>query len=189
MSDGENTKLDLIEHFERYLGEIHKVYSGEQPDGHIGYDLVEYHVPEPGVTWVATNGLRFQPITTMVAQELVCGLWDQQGHVAHHLVVSMASLVLKNAQGFEYDRLFANDVPIVEGTSIEGVLACPNPVYGQDFDLVHDASGKLRIQVITLVPITRAEIGFVEKEGAEMLWEVFRLNRTNILDVTRRSAV
>ncbi|MER5393064.1 suppressor of fused domain protein [Saccharopolyspora sp. NPDC002686] len=178
----------LLQHLEAHLGAVRKVESARSDAGNRGYDLSFFHRDEPPVSTVVSNGLRFQPVTSMMPQELTCSLWDQQEHVAHYLVDSVASMVIRNEQGLEYGSYFKNNGPIVEGTGITAVLAHPSPFHGESFNLFPDHQSPA-LQIITLLPITDPEVGFVEAEGADGLFEVFRLNRTNILDVRRPSAV
>jgi hypothetical protein len=96
--------------------------------GNRGYDLCFYESEEPPVTTVVTNGLRFQAITAMRLEELVCSLRSDQKHVTHHIVDSLASLVLQNQRGMEYWTLFENDEPIVLETEIFGVIGHISPV-------------------------------------------------------------
>ncbi|MFE3188737.1 suppressor of fused domain protein [Nocardia sp. NPDC059240] len=178
----------LLEHLERRLGPVQRVESANTDNGNRGYDLTFYDVEEPPVTTVVTNGLRFQNITSMLPEELVCSLRSDQQHIAHYLVDSIASMIIRNRRGMEFGSIFENDQPIVEGTEIVGVIAHVNPTFDQGFNLFPDATAPV-LQMITLVPVTAPEIDFAHGEGEDALFEVFWLNRTNVLDVHRRSAV
>jgi hypothetical protein len=179
----------LLDHLERFLGRICDIESGETSEGHRGYDLVEYHLEDRGVASVITNGLRFQDITTLQPQELVCTLYEDQRHIARYFTDAMARLTLKHQRGLEYGFHFDNRRPLVEGTEICGLLAHPSPLFGEEFDLVWNEAGAIAMQIITLIPLTDPEIEFVEAEGPERMWEVFQLHRVDVLDVKRESAV
>ncbi|PTM57644.1 suppressor of fused domain protein [Desmospora activa] len=178
----------LFEHLEQRLGSVQKVESARSDQGNRGYDLAFYRVDEPPITTVVTNGLRFQSITSMLPEELVCSLRSDQLHIAHYLVDSIASLIIRNKQGMEYGSIFDNRQPIIEETEITAVIAHTSPLFDEALNLFPD-SNTPTLQIISLVPITAFEVDFVQKEGADMLFEVFHLNRTNILDVRRHSAV
>lgn len=179
---------NLLDHLEQRLGPVQRIESGESEAGHRGYDLTFYDNADPPVTTVVTNGLRFQSITSMLPQELVCSLRSDQQHIAHYFVDSMASAAIKHRQGFKYGGVFSNNKPIVEGTQIVGLIGHPSPIHDEAFNLFPSHAAPA-LQIITLVPVTEYEIDFVKEEGPDELFDVFRLNRTNILDVRRESAV
>lgn len=179
---------ELLEHLQQRLGAVREVESANSERGNRGYDLTFYEVQEPPVTTVVTNGLRFQRIASVRPEELVCSLQSDQKHIAHYLVDSIASMIIRNERGMEYGSIFENDRPIIEDTEIIGVIAHASPLFDEGFNYFPSADDPT-LQIITLVPITAAEVDFVRNEGADMLFEVFHLNRTNILNVRRRSAV
>lgn len=182
----------FLGHLEQHLGNIRHIESGRSDSGgtgHRGYDLVEFHTPDPGVSTVITNGLRFQSLTATRPQELVCSLWEGQRDIVRYFVDSMAGVLLGQGRGLEYGAVVVNDRPVLEGTEMHGVLAHPSPYYGSDFDLFRDASGEPAVQIITLMPVTAAEAALVEEEDADELFERFWAKRPNLLDVTRPSAV
>ncbi|MBS2533090.1 suppressor of fused domain protein [Catenulispora sp. NF23] len=180
----------LLAHYRRFLGEQHRVYDGEaEQEPPRPYDLVEYRLPEPGVSAWVTNGLRTQPISTLRAQELFCFLRESQRVTAGTLTAMAADAVLGQMTGLEYDDVVKHDSPLIEGTRIHGVVAYPNPVFGTDFDLVDDRVSRLQLQIITLIPVTPSEIEFVAEEGADALWDVFRDNDIDILDINRAPAL
>ncbi|MFE6862799.1 suppressor of fused domain protein [Nocardia sp. NPDC057668] len=178
----------LLEHIEQRLGPVQRVESAKTAAGNRGYDLTFYENDQPPVTTVVTNGLRFQAITSMLPEEIMCSLRSDQQHIAMYLVDSMASLILKNKQGMEYGSVFENSKPLIEGTKITALVGHTNLIHDVGFNLFpgHDAP---KLQLITMVPITGYEVDFIKEEGPDMLFEVFRDNRTNILDVQRESAV
>ncbi|GAA4613535.1 suppressor of fused domain protein [Saccharopolyspora hordei] len=178
----------LLEHFGQRLGPVQRVESGRSAQGNRGYDLAFYGSDEPPISTVITNGLRFQSITSMLPEELVCSLRADQEHIAHYLVDSIASMIIQNGTGMEYGSVFHNDQPIIDGTAITAVLAHTSPLFDEAFNLFPDQDAPT-LQIISLVPITDAEVEFIGEEGADMLFEVFHLNQTELVDVRRRSAV
>lgn len=179
---------EILDHFEQRLGRVQRVELASSERGNRGYDLCFYTREEPPVTTVVTNGLRFQSITSMLPEELVCSLRSDQEHIAHYLADSIASLIIKNQRGMEYGSFFENNQPIIKETEIVGVVAHISPLFDEAFNLYPNSTTPT-LQIITLVPITKFEVEFIEAEGADMLFEVFHLNKTNILDVHRKSAV
>ncbi|MER7080961.1 Suppressor of fused protein (SUFU) [Saccharopolyspora kobensis] len=178
----------LLEHLEQRLGPVQQVESAKSDRGNRGYDLAFYRAEESSVSTVVTNGLRFQTITSMMPEELVCSLRSDQQHIAHYLVDSIASMIIRNRTGMEYGSIFQNDQPIIEGTEITAVIAHTSPLFDEAFNLFPNDQAPT-LQLISLVPITNAEVEFVENEGADTLFEVFHLNRTDLFDVRRGSAV
>ncbi|UGT40989.1 suppressor of fused domain protein [Nocardia yamanashiensis] len=178
----------LLEHLKRRLGSPRRVESAQSDRGNRGYDLVFYEVEDPGIVTVVTNGLRFQRITAIRPEELVCSLRSDQERFVHYLVDSIASMIVENGRGMEYGSVFGGDRPIIDGTSITGVIAYTSPLFDAGFDFFPTADAAT-VQMISLVPVTEYEIDFVADEGADMLFEVFRLNGTDILDIGRESAV
>ncbi|MFD7506012.1 suppressor of fused domain protein [Streptomyces sp. NPDC059850] len=172
----------FLGHLEQHLGTIRHIASGHS-------DLVEFHQPDPGISTVITNGLRFQSLTATRPQELVCSLWEGQRDIARYFVDSMAGVLLEQGRGLEYGAVVVNDRPVLEGTEMHGVLAHPSPYFGSDFDLFPGASGEPGVQIITLMPVTAPEAALVEEEDADELFERFWAKRPNLLDVTRPSAV
>ncbi|MFE3545205.1 suppressor of fused domain protein [Nocardia sp. NPDC059177] len=187
MSADENFS-GLLEHLEQRLGPVRRVESAQTEAGNRGYDLTFYEVEDPPVTTVVTNGVRFQQIRSMLPEEFLCMLRSDQAHIAQHLVDSIASMAIRSQRGMEYGTVFRNKKPIITGTEIVGVVAHVNPKFDDTFNLFPNATAP-RLQIVTLVPVTGYELDFVKEEGADKLFEVFWLNRTNILDVHRQSAV
>jgi hypothetical protein len=187
MSTSDN-QTELLEHLKSYLGTIRQIESARSEEGNRGYDLVVFHREDPGITTVATNGLRFQQITSMLPEELVCTLWEAHAHIAHYLVDTMASIILRNGRGLDYGVVVGSEEPIIDETEIRAVLAHPSPYFGGGFDLFPSRDAA-KLQIISLIPITANEHELVKERGSEALFEKFRENRTNLFDIRRPSAV
>lgn len=176
----------FLEHLDE-LGAISRVEGPESDDSNRGYALIHSIIADPGVATVTTNGLRFQRITALLPEEFTCSLQQNQEHFARYLVATLASLAISSGRGLEYDQVVKNDQPIIENTRMHGVLAVPSPYFGKKFDLYHEDTRT--IQIITLIPVTSAEADFAEEADAEELYDIWRENRTNLLDVHRASAL
>lgn len=176
-----------VEHIERALGPIKHVEGAETNDSNRGYALIHNHLADPGVATVTTNGVRFQQITSMLPEEFTCSLREEQEHIARYLVDTVAGLAISSGRGLEYEQVIKNEHPII--ANMHGLLATPSPFFGGEFDLYRDDNGQPSLQIITLIPVTAAEAEFVEEADAEELYDIWRENRTNLLDVHRDSAI
>ena len=179
----------LFEHWELHAGPC----AGMEPPnvrGHNrGYVLALFQREEDKMATVVSDGLRFQPITTALEQELACTVRVDQIGAAHALVDLTSALTINNRHGLEYDQILDNDRPVLDGTDMIGVITLPHPYFGEDFDLFHDATGKLQLQMITLVPATEQELVFADEHGAEALYKLWHERSTDLLDVSRPSAI
>lgn len=178
----------FIEHIEHSLGEIQHVEGPEVDGANRGYALVYTLIPDPGVASVITNGVRFQKIASLLPEEFVLSLQEDQEHIARFLVDTVASLAISGGRGLEYDQVMKHDQPIIKNTQIHGLLASQSPFFGDEFDLYLD-NGQPTLQIITLLPVTAAEAEYAEKSDAESMYNVWREHRTNLLDIFRESAI
>ncbi|WP_040786764.1 suppressor of fused domain protein [Nocardia pneumoniae] len=180
----------FLEHIEGKLGGIKHVESPEVSGSNRGYALIYTDLADPGVATVTTNGVRFQQITSMLPAEFTCSLQEDQEHIARYLVDTVAGLAISSGGGLEYEQVVVkNDQPIIADTAIHGILTSPSPFFGGEFDLYRDDNGQPSLQIITLLPVTSAEADFVEEADAEELYDIWRENRTNLLNVYRESAL
>ncbi|WP_433475529.1 hypothetical protein ACQPZP_43995 [Spirillospora sp. CA-142024] len=138
-------------HLRRHLGE----FVGREEVQDRGYALLEFHKKSPPLSTMATDGLRSQDVTALAPVELVCTLWEAQRHVARHFVDSMAQMIINNPSTLiQYGFVVENDEPLLEGTQIHALLGCPSPFFRDGFDLLKEESGGIKVQAITLLPIT-----------------------------------
>ena len=177
----------FLEHLEAKLGGIKHVEGPEVSGSNRGYALIYSHLADPGVSTVTTNGVRFQQITSILPEEFTCSLQEDQEHIARYLVDTVASLAISSGRGLEYEQVVKNDQPIIANSQMHGILALPSPYFGGDFDLYRDDNGQPTLQIITLLPVTAAEADYVEEADAEELYDIWKENRTNLLDVYRDS--
>ncbi|WP_433631209.1 suppressor of fused domain protein [Nocardia sp. CA-120079] len=180
---------NLLEHNSGHLGKFRYAEAAEIDGRNRGYDLAFFDNDEYPVTSVITNGLRFQEVSSLLPEELVCTLRTGQEGFAHHIVDITAGLVLRNRRGIEYDSVLTNATPLIDGTEIHGVIGYPSPFFGDEFDLLRDPDGQPVLQLITLLPITRQEAEFAGDNSPDELWEIWQENRTDLLDINRGSAL
>lgn len=179
----------FADHVTTYLGEVERVESAETSDGNRGYDLLFLRHPELEVASVVSNGLRFQELAGDVPEELVCSVGNTQVEAAHYLVDTVAQMVLENAAVLEYGRVIPSPEPLLPGTNIQGVVAMAHPYAPDEFDLMHNEAGDIELQFVTLVPITKAEAELGQAEGIQALYGKWQEAETDLLDITRESAV
>jgi hypothetical protein len=179
----------FLEHLKGSLGEITHVEGPEVSGNNRGYALVFTNLADPGVATVTTNGVRFQRLTAMLPEEFTCTLQEDQEHIARYLVDTVAGLAISSGRGLDYEQVVKNERPIIADTRMHGILATPSPFFGHAFDLYRDDKGEPAVQIITLVPVTAAEADFVEEADAEELYDIWRENRTNLLNVYRESVL
>ncbi|MFG1798216.1 suppressor of fused domain protein [Nocardia sp. NPDC049149] len=179
----------FLDHLEANLGAITPIAESRPAVGDYGYTLLAAHLADPGVWSVVTDGVRLHRITSLLPEEFSCSLQDDQSHHARYLVDTTASQAVASGRGLDYDQVVLSDRPLLAGTDICGLLASPSPYFGATFDLQRDADGDPVLQVITLIPVTRAEAEFVEAADAEELYDIWREARTNLLNVHRESAL
>jgi hypothetical protein len=170
----------LFEHWETHAGECVGIELPTVRGTNRGYVLSLFH-HSTGMATVISDGLRFQPVTSILEQ-------DQVG-AAHAIVDLTCTLTINNAVGLEYDQILDNDRPLLDGTQMQGVITLPHPYLGERFDLFHDTDGKLQLRMITLVPATEQELVYADEHGADALYEVWHEKRTDLLDVERASAL
>ncbi|MEW2354884.1 suppressor of fused domain protein [Spirillospora sp. NPDC029432] len=181
----------LLDHAERYLG---AVTHGEPPDV-LGYNrgfAIGFHRhPEHDMVSAASTGLRFQDLEFEIPEEIVCSARPGQEQEASYLVHVGAQLALKNGRGLGHGAGYRNAEPLIPETRISSLAFSAHPRLPEEFDHYRDADGEPVLRFVTLIPMTEPEFRFVtdEKEGLHGLMEVWRLNRTDILDLYRESAV
>jgi len=179
----------LLEHWEHYAG----AFAGAEPPtvrgGNRGYVLALFQHQTDGTATVISDGLRFQPISAPLEQEIVCTVRADQVGAAHALVDLTCALTINNGEGIAYDQILDNDRALFDGTNMHGAIALPHPYFGEDFDLFHDADGMLQLQMITLVPATEPELVYADEHGADALYRLWHERATDLCDVERACAL
>ncbi|MFD0851196.1 suppressor of fused domain protein [Actinomadura adrarensis] len=181
----------LLEHAEYYLG---LVTHGERPDV-LGYNrgfAIGFHRhPEYDMVSAASTGLRFQDLEFEIPEEIVCSARPGQEQEASYLVHVAAVNALKNGKGHGHGGGYRNAEPLIPETRISAFAHSAHPHLPTEFDHFRNADGEPVLRFVTVLPMTDPEFLFVmdAKDGLHDLMEVWRLNRTDILDIYRESAV
>lgn len=170
MSDAE-----VLKHIERYLGPRTRVAEG-----------LAVHATPLMVTAV-TDGL--PPLGTPLPLEFACSLHPEFEAEAVRLVALFADLSVRGGSEVEYDDGYLAGEPLIDGTGIHGLLATPHPYADEMFNLFRDATGELRLQFVTLVPVTEAEGRYLSDHETGELTELWETRGTDLLDLRRASAV
>ncbi|MEU8180826.1 suppressor of fused domain protein [Micromonospora sp. NPDC049044] len=181
---------DFLPHLERYLGEAREFEEPTALGRNRGYGLLFCYAPNSLVS-VVTNGLRFQRITAVLPQELVCTVHAEQRKEAHLLVPLTTAIVMGRRAGLGLDEVVmsADPGPVVPGTEIAGVVAGTHPYAADGFDALPDSDGKPELQLITLLPATHAELTYARNNSIDDLYTVWENQTTDLLDLHRRSVV
>jgi hypothetical protein len=176
----------FLDHIQARLGPVADVEPPNVSRYNRGYAL--FTCQADGLVSVITNGIRFQPITGM-PQELICTLRADQRGNAHLLTAINAELVMRQRQGLTLDQVVSSPSSLIVGTDITGVLVTPHLYAGNDFDGLRDETGAIELQLVTLTPLTSAEVIFAQQHGPEAIREQWENQKTDLLDIHRPSAV
>jgi hypothetical protein len=189
LSDNEKYTT-FLPHIETYLGEAREFEPPTVTGRNRGYGLFFCYPANGKTISIVTNGLRFQNITAIMPQELVCTVWAEHRKAAHLLVPLTAELVLRRGTGVVYDDVIPSPQPLIPDTDIGGVIANTHPyAEGDDFDTVLSPAGQPEVQLITLIPATTNEIAYAMQHGVDQLYQIWEENETDLLDPHHRSAV
>jgi hypothetical protein len=143
----------------------------------------------PSMVSVVTAGLHARTLQSPLPLELLCSVRPGQEADAERLVARFAGLTVGGEVELEYDDGLLVDEPLVPGTSIRGLLAAPHPYLDEMFTMFRDRDGTLRLQFVTLVPITGAEGAYLRDHETGELFELWESAGTDLLDLRRTSAV
>jgi suppressor of fused protein SUFU len=168
---------EIHDHIARHLGRRRS--SGD------GLDVYE----SASMVSVVTEGLRSRTLQSPLPVELVCSVRPGQEAEAGGLVRRFARLTVDGDVELEYDDGLLVEEPLVPDTEIRGLLAAPHPYADEMFNLVRDGDGTLRLQFVTLVPITGPEGRYLRDHEAGELSELWSSAGTDLLDLRRASAV
>ena len=180
----------FLPHLERHLGEAREFEKPTALGRNRGYGLFFCYPPSGAVVSVVSNGLRFQRVTTIFPQELVCTVRVEHRKAAHLLVALSAEMVLRRGVGLMLDEIVRSPGPIASNTRIEAAVATTHPYVDDDrFDALTDDQGQIELQIITLIPLLHAEAEFAGRAGVDELYGAWEERGTDLLDVHRTSAV
>jgi hypothetical protein len=179
----------FLDHIQRHLGRIR---DGEPPTadgGNRGYALF-FLLNETGdLVSVVTNGLRFQRVRAVLPQELVVTVQAQHERAAHYLAKITADQVIQTGVGLVYDQVVMADNPLIPGSQVQGVIASTHPYVDDDMEAMPGPDGEPELQLLTLIPVTGAEGQLARQQGADALYDRWEAQETNLLDISRPSAV
>jgi hypothetical protein len=166
---------EVLAHTERYLGPRTRVAEG-----------MAVHAT-PAMVTAVTDGL--PPLGTPLPLEFACSLHPAYEAEAVRLVALFAELSVRGGAEVEYDDGYLAPEPLIEGSGVYGLLATPHPYADEMFNLFRDTSGELRLQFVTLVPVTEAEGRYLKDHETGELTELWEANSTDLLDLRRPSVV
>lgn len=180
----------LLPHLERFLGPVREFEEPTVLGYNRGYGLFFCYSPNQLVS-VVTNGLRFQPVTVVFPQELLCTVHEDQRKEAHLLVPLIAGVVMQRGGGLMLDEVIRSDSPdpLVPGTEIAGIIAANHPYADDGFDTLNSPTGSPELQLITLIPATLFELRLAQESGVDALYEIWENEGADLLDMHRRSSV
>ncbi|MDN3358874.1 suppressor of fused domain protein [Actinomadura sp. DC4] len=173
-------------HAERYLGRARPAVAGGRT---LGVAIVLHDHATLSMVTALTDGMRTRSVASPLPLEFACSVRPGQEDEAARLVEMFADLTVRDGSEVEYDDGFLVEEPLVAETSIRGLLAAPHPYADEMFNLYRDAEGELRLQFVTLVPLTAAEGAYLRDHETGELFELWESAGTDLLDLHRSSAV
>ncbi|MET9874445.1 suppressor of fused domain protein [Actinacidiphila glaucinigra] len=179
----------FLDHIQAYLGPIQDSEGPTAGGGNRGFALFFCVSGDGDLVTAVTNGLRFQNLTAIMPLELACTLKADQQAAARALAALTATLAIRMGVGPTFDQVVPAPEPLIPDTEIEGVMIVPHPYIEDGFESLVNAEGRTELQLLTVVPVTAAEIAYVEEHGPDALYEQWEEQETDLLDVTRASAV
>jgi hypothetical protein len=177
------------DHVTAYLGEVERVDPGESEDGDRGYDLLFCHHEELDMVSVVTSGLRYYELEGELPEELVCSVRSEQAELARYVVDTVAQMVLGEGTALDYGQLIPSAEPLLADVEIQGVITLAHPYAEDGFDLLANDEDEVELQLISLVPVTKAEADEIEANGVEAVDVRWQEDDTDLLDLSRPSAI
>ncbi|MET3805722.1 hypothetical protein ABIB25_002726 [Nakamurella sp. UYEF19] len=174
------TAAQVEAHFGRFLG------AGELVEEYRSIQLWAWRRPE--FSSFSTLGLSDAPVTSVFPQEIVCSVLPDQLGAADFLVRKTLDLVLDAGAGLVNEDVIPNGEILLAGTVIEGVLVGPHPMLDDEFDVLRDGSAVIA-EMMTLVPLSGAEIAYSQSESIDALMDRLEEADPPLLDVLRASIV
>jgi hypothetical protein len=171
----------LAEHLEEHLGPV-------LDSADAGDFMVEIRTKDAMASAV-TDGVRHRLLPSALPVEFACSVHSGQAGEAALLVRAFADRVVRSQAEVEYDDGFAGTDPLIEGSALRGLIAAPHPRADEMFNLFRNVKGELRLQFITLIPITGPEAEYLQNHETGELFGLWKAADTDLLDVHRASAV
>jgi hypothetical protein len=179
----------FLDHIQEFLGPVTSAEPPTIDGGNRGFAIFFCDSTDGDLVSAVTNGLRFQKITAIMPLELACTLHKDQQSAARVLIALTATLTIQKGEGPAFDQVIPAPEPLIPGTEIEGVMIVPHPYIEDGFESLLNSEGQTELQILTLVPVTAAEIAFSEENGPDALYEIWEEQETDLLDINRPSAV
>jgi hypothetical protein len=170
---------EVLGHVERYLGTRTRAVAVS------GFSIGVH--ASPSMVSAVTDGMRFRSLQSSLPLEFACSVLPGQEDLAVRLVEMFADSA--GDTEVEYDDGFVVGEPLVPGSALRGLLAAPHPYADEMFNLFRDADGGLRLQFVTLVPLTGPEARHLRDHETGELFELWKASGTDLLDLHRASAV
>ena len=172
---------EVLGHVERYLGPRTRAVAVS------GFSIGVHS--SPSMASAVTEGMRFRSLQSSLPLEFACSVLPGQEDLAVRLVEMFADSTVRSGAEVEYDDGLVVDEPLVPGSQVRGLLAAPHPYADEMFNLFRDAEGRLRLQFVTLVPLTSAEARHLRDHETGELFELWESSGTDLLDLHRASAI
>lgn len=175
---------EVLDHVERYLGRTRRTR-----DADLGFTIGIHDHPSLPMVTAVTDGMRSRTTQSPLPLEFACSARPGQEEEAMRLVETFADLAVRGDAEVEYDDGFLVEEPLIPGTAVRGLLAAPHPYADEMFNLFRDGSGELRLQFVTLVPVTGPEGRHLRDHETGELFELWESAGTDLLDLHRTSAI
>jgi Suppressor of fused protein (SUFU) len=172
------------DHVERYLGRTRRTRGTG-----LGFAISVHDHPSLPMVSAVTDGMRSRTTLSPLPLEFACSVRPGQEEDAARLVETFADLAARGNAEVEYDDGFLVEEPLIPGTAVRGLLAAPHPYADEMFNLFRDGSGELRLQFVTLVPVTAPEGRYLRDHETGELSELWESAGTDLLDLHRASAI
>ncbi|UOX90919.1 suppressor of fused domain protein [Amycolatopsis sp. FBCC-B4732] len=182
----------LLPHVEHHLGPVTHGQGAQLPGGgNRGFAIGFHGHPTVRMISAATTGVRFQRVAAPLPQEYVVSALPDHEDEAGYLAHVIAREAIERQRGYAYGSGYVNAEPLIPGTGIAFLLAAPHPFADAEFDVYRDDQGEPALQLVTLLPCTRAEFEYVHAhdDDPDVLFDRWRDRDTDILDLYRKSAV
>jgi hypothetical protein len=175
---------EVLDHVERYLGRTRRTREAD-----LGFVIGIHDHPSLPMVTAVTDGMRSRTTQSPLPLEFACSARPGQEEEAARLVETFADLAVRGDAEVEYDDGFLVEEPLIPGTAVRGLLAAPHPYADEMFNLFRDGSGELRLQFVTLVPVTGPEGRHLHDRETGELFELWESAGTDLLDLHRASAI
>ncbi|ALG12506.1 suppressor of fused domain protein [Kibdelosporangium phytohabitans] len=182
----------LLRHVQKFAG----TYVGTDSKPH-GRTYCEYGLAcfsSDDLVTIVSDGLRHVEADVPFGEELACTLRRSQIGHARALIRYGCDYVTETRRGLEFGQVLDNVEECFEDSGIVAVLASSHPRFVSDFNYLPTFPGaaltseNVEFQIITLIPLTRAEVGCAVQD-ADTLYDHWDIVRPDLFDITRPSTL